>query len=234
MPVDLSFALAILPHLATAAIVTVQATVAGFALAVVFGLLLFVGQQAGNRAVARLLHVVMDFIRSTPLLVQLYTMYFVLPEFGIRLSPMTGGVLVLGLHYGCYAAETYRAAYLSVRNGQWEAAFALGLSGRQAVGLVILPQMLPVLVVGLGNSLIILFKESATLSAIGVMELLTQAKEIGAENFSYTEPITIAGLIYLVLSLLTASLVALVERRPERNTDARMRNRPRNGSAAGT
>lgn len=214
---DLSFASEILRNLASASAVTIQVTLASFTLAVFFGLILFIQSQTAGRATTISLRFLSDFIRSTPLLIQLYAMYFVLPEAGIRLSPMLGGVLVLGLHYGCYAAETYRAAYFSVPEGQWEAAYALGLSRAKTGALVIFPQMLPTVVVGLGNSLIALFKESATLSAIGVMELLSQAKEIGSENFRYTEPITLAGVIYLTLSLVAAAAISAAERKFKRH-----------------
>lgn len=222
---DVSFALRLIPDLAAGAVVTLQTALLGFALAVLVGLVLFLAREMAPSPIARLVGFIVEFVRSTPLLIQLYGMFFVLPDFGIRLGSMAGGILVLGLHYGCYASEIYRSALLSVPAGQWEGAHALGLSRVQAAVLVVFPQMLRTLVIGLGNSLIALFKDTASLSAIGISEILARAKEIGAENFRYTEPITLAGLFFLLLSLLTALGIRFLEARTDHGRSKSIRPR---------
>jgi polar amino acid transport system permease protein len=152
-------------------------------------------------------------VQSTPLLVQLYCVYFILPQIGIALSPIIAGSLVLGLHYSCFAAEVFRAGRAAVARGQIETARALGLRTAQVMRLIVVPQMLPIIIPGLGNTLIALFKETPSLSAITVAELLFTARIIGAESFRYLEPMALCGMIYLALSLVFASAVSSLERR---------------------
>ena len=112
-------------------------------------------------------------------------------------------MIALGLHYSCYTSEVYRAGINAVPSGQWYAAKALNLSRWQAYRHVILPQAIPPVVPALGNYLIAMFKDTPLLSAITVLEMLERAKIIGNETFRYLEPLTIVGLIFLVLSVLS-------------------------------
>ena len=123
---------------------------------------------------------------------------------------LTAGVLALGLHYGTYCSEVYRAGLENVPRGQWEASTALNLTTFHTFRDVILPQAIPPVVQALGNYLVALFKETPLLSAIAVLELMQTAKILGSETFRYTEPITLVGL-FLVFSLIAAGLVRLVE-----------------------
>ncbi|MGP3697142.1 ectoine/hydroxyectoine ABC transporter permease subunit EhuD [Rhodobacter sp. NSM] len=208
---DWAFAFEILPRLAAAAVVTVQATVLGFALAASLGLVLAVLRIA-LPASALPISVVVELIRSTPLLIQIFFLYFVGPNFGVVLDAMTAGTLALGIHYAAYCSEVYRAGFESVPRGQWEAAVALNLSRRTTLLDIILPQAIPPVVPALGNYLVALFKETPLLSAIAVLELMQTAKIIGSETFRYTEPITLVGLFFLAMSLVSAALIRLVER----------------------
>jgi len=141
---DFPAAWSMLPALLYAARLTFVAAIVGFALALVFGLVAYLlGRRA--RRITR-------FVRGTPLLVQLYVTYYLLPSAGIRLSAMTGGVLVIGMHFGCYVAEVYRAGFAAVPPGQLEAAKALGLSKLLSLRLVILPQAIPPMLPALGNA----------------------------------------------------------------------------------
>ena len=149
-----------------------------------------------------------EFVRSTPLLVQLYFLYFVLPDYGIALPAFTTGVIALGVHYACYTSEVFRAGLERVPKGQWNAAVALNLTRFQTYRHVILPQMLPPIIAPLGNYLIAMFKETPLLSAITVMELLMTAKIIGSNSFRYMEPITIVGALFLIMSLCSSVLIA--------------------------
>jgi polar amino acid transport system permease protein len=209
---DWGYAWEILPILAKASLVTIQATILGFILAASVGLLLAILRMSQSGWVAIPTAGFIEFIRSTPLLIQIFFVFFVFPEFGINLSAMTAGVLAIGLHYGTYCSEVYRAGLANIPRGQWEASTALNLSYYHTFRDVIIPQAIPPVVPALGNYLVALFKETPLLSAIAVLELMQTAKILGSENFRYTEPITLVGLFFLVFSLVTAALIRQVER----------------------
>jgi polar amino acid transport system permease protein len=157
-----------------------------------------------------------EFIRSTPLLIQIFFIYFVFPEFGLVLEAMTAGILALGLHYATYASEVYRAGLANIQRGQWEASIALNLTPYHTFRDVIIPQAIPPVVPALGNYLVALFKDTPLLSAIGVLELMQTAKILGSETFRYVEPITMVGAIFLIFSLIAAGLIKIVEARLNR------------------
>jgi len=211
--IDWGYTARILPDLLRALGVTVQATVAGMALALVVGLFWALARRSASRLLAGPARFVIEFLRSTPLLVQLYFLFYVMPATGFTLSPLATGILALGLHYSAYAAEIYRAGIEGVPRGQWEAALALGLSRREVLRHVVLPQALPPVVPALGNRFIALFKDTPMLSAITVLELLQTAKILGSETFRYFEPLTLVGIFFLVLSLLSAWVVGRLEAR---------------------
>jgi len=167
--------------------------------------------MAPVRIVAGTVFWIVEFVRSTPLLIQLYFLYYVLPEYGVVLSPLAIGILALGLHYSCYTAEVYRAGIEAVPTGQWEAARALNLTPRAIWLRIVLPQALPPAVPVLGNYLIAIFKETPLLAAITVMEMLQTAKLIGAESFRYLEPLTITGAVFLLVSLLASFAMRRLE-----------------------
>lgn len=210
---DWDFARAILPQLVQSLRVTVQATVAGFFLAAVLGLVIAVVRRSGIAVLQRVTGAMVEFVRSTPLLVQLYFLFYVLPRYGVALTPLTAGILGLGIHYSTYLSEVYRAGIESIPRGQWEAALTLGFSPYQTWTRVILPQAVPPIVPMLGNYLIVMFKETPLLSAITVVELLQSAKIIGATSFRYLEPFTLVGLLFLLLSYPSALLIQALEKR---------------------
>jgi len=201
---DWAFAWEILPALGSALVITVQATVLGMLLAVVLGLALAMLRRVRLRWISAPVAVLIEFVRSTPLLVQMYFLFYVLPQSGVQMSPLATGILALGVHYAAYCAEVYRAGIESVPRGQLEAATALNMSAwRTAVG-VVLPQAIPPVVPALGNYLVAMFKDTPLLSAITVVELLQQSKIIGSTTFRYTEPLTLVGVLFLLLSLVAA------------------------------
>jgi polar amino acid transport system permease protein len=208
---DWGFTWEILPLLAQASIITVEATILGFLIAAVLGLLFAVGRLFGPKWLSVPLTVVIEVIRSTPLLIQIFFIFFVFPEFGLTLDAMTAGVLALGIHYATYCSEVYRAGLINIPRGQWEASTALNLPTFKAFRDVIIPQAIPPVVPALGNYLVALFKDTPLLSAIAVLELMQTAKIIGSEDFRYTEPITLVGIIFLLFSLIAAGLIKLVE-----------------------
>jgi polar amino acid transport system permease protein len=204
---------AFLPELARGLLITVQAVVFGMLLALVLGLAWALAKRSERAWIRWPVIALTEFVRRTPLLVQLVFLYAALPEVGLDVPVLVAGTIGLGLHYSCYVAEVYRAGLESVPRGQWDAARALHLSSVQAYRHVILPQAVPPILPPLGNYLISMFKETPLLSAITVLEMLRRAAIFGKDTFRYLEPYTMVGVTYLVLSLLAASLVARLERR---------------------
>jgi len=209
--VDWGFVWDILPLLLRATLVTIEATLIGFGIAASLGLLLAIGRMSRQPWIAWPIAGFVEFIRSTPLLVQLFFMFFVLPKFGLVMPAFLTGILGLGLHYSSYCAEVYRAGLENVPRGQWEAALALNLSLPRTYWDIVIPQAIPPIIPALGNYLVSLFKETPLLSAIAVLELMQTAKILGSEYFRYLEPITIVGLLFLGLSLLAAAAIRRVE-----------------------
>ncbi|MFD7664376.1 ectoine/hydroxyectoine ABC transporter permease subunit EhuD [Streptomyces sp. NPDC059788] len=203
----------ILPDLLSGLWITVQATLLGslvaFALGLVWALLL----RSPSRWVTWPVSAFVEFVRNTPLLVQLFFLFFVLPGWGLTFDPLTTGVIGLGLHYSTYTAEVYRAGIDGVPEGQWEAATALSLPRRRTWTSVILPQALRRVVPALGNYVIAMFKDTPMLAAITVAELLFQANSISATTFDYMEPITVVGVLFVVISYPTSLLLRVLERR---------------------
>lgn len=210
---DWNYAVSILPELLKGLVVTVEATLLGSIVAFSVGLVLAVARQSERWALSGPVGVFVEFVRSTPLLVQLYLLFYVLPEFGVTLSPLVAGIAGLGLHYSAYAAEVYRAGIEGVPRGQWEAATALNLPAQRVWTSVVLPQAIPAVVPALGNYLVSMFKETPLLSAITVIELLSAAREAGSASFRYLEPFTLVGLLFLLVSYPSALAVRRLERR---------------------
>ncbi|GJM27346.1 MAG: ectoine/hydroxyectoine ABC transporter permease subunit EhuD [Phycisphaerae bacterium] len=213
MTFDWAFALEITPQLLHALRITVAATFLGMILASVLGLVWAILRRSPVRAIAWTVAFTVDFIRNTPILVQIYFLFYMLPEAGISLTPMVTGIIALGLHYSTYLAEVYRAGIEAVPKGQWEAANALNLSTAQSWRHVILPQAIPPIIPVMGNYLVAMFKDTPMLSAITVLELLQTAKIIGSESFRYLEPLTLVGGFFLILSLIASRGVRWAEYR---------------------
>lgn len=141
------------PKSVCAAIVTIQATLFGFAIALVLGLIFALIRQSPNRYVSTAMAKVVEFVRSTPLLLQVFFVYFVGPQVSIVIPAWTAGIGMLGIHYAAYISEVYRGGIENVdaASGQWEACTALNLSRARTWRAIILPQALPPIVPGLGN-----------------------------------------------------------------------------------
>jgi polar amino acid transport system permease protein len=213
MPWDWSYVAEIMPRMLKGLELTVIATLLTFALSATFGLVLALLKRSPRRIISLPTHAGTEFVRRTPELVQLYFIFYVLPDAGITLPALTAGVLGLGIHYSTYASEIYRAGIDSVPRGQWDAATALSLPRMRTWRTIVLPQAIPNVLPALGSLLILMFKQTALLAAITVQELLATGQQIGSETFNYVEPLIIAGFLYLVISY-TASLgVRSLERR---------------------
>ncbi|OEJ26747.1 ectoine/hydroxyectoine ABC transporter permease subunit EhuD [Streptomyces agglomeratus] len=193
-------------------LVTLQVLVLGSLLSFTLGLLWAVGYR-GPRWVRWPVNIVTEFIRNTPLLVQLFFFYFVLPEWGVQASALTTGTLAIGLHYSTYTAQVYRAGIDAVPAGQWEAATALSLPVSRTWFAVILPQAIRRIVPALGNYVISMLKDTPLLMAIGVLEMLQQARLASAQSFQYAEPLTVVGVAFILIAYPASLLMRALERR---------------------
>jgi polar amino acid transport system permease protein len=202
-----------LPQLLRAIPVTLEATVLSALLALTFGLGLAMLKRSERLIVSGPVTAAAEAVRRTPPLVQLYFVFYVFPTFGVTLSALAAGVITLGIHYGTYTAETYRAGIDAVDRGQWDAARALDMPRRRIWTKVILPQAFPKIAAAQGTWVILLFKQTALLSAITVQELLNVSQQIGSENFDYLEPTILVGVFYLVISYPASLAIRYYERR---------------------
>ncbi|MGB2433649.1 MAG: ectoine/hydroxyectoine ABC transporter permease subunit EhuD [Paracoccaceae bacterium] len=207
------FAYEIFPALIRATGNTILAAGIGYLIAVLVGLVFLLGQKTSSRILNMITREIVEFIRSTPLLIQLFFVYFVLPQFGITLSAWVCGMLTIGLHFGTYLCEVYRGALEAVPKAQWEACRALNFSNAYAYRRIILPQAFPIAIPGMGNYLVGIFKDTPLLSTIGVAELFHAATAVGGYNYRYLEPYTMVGVIFLTLSIPAAMWVRRLEKR---------------------
>lgn len=209
---DPQFAWALVPDMLNALSVTAYATVLGFAVAIVLGFFLALGRRARRRWVRAPFVLFIEFVRSTPLLVQLFFLYYALPDLGVTLRPLQTLVFGLGVHYATYCSEAYRAGINSVPPGQWEAATALNLSRMDLWVRVILPQAIPNVMPALGNFLVAAFKDAPLGIAVQVTGVLAFATAITGGAFRSVEPFLLVGVGFLMVSLPAAWLVRRLER----------------------
>ena len=199
------FTFEILPRLLLATLNTLAAAGIGYGIALVLGLVFALAQRTPYRPVTMIVRELVEFIRSTPLVLQIFFVFYVGPQFGIRLSPWVSGMIAIGLHYASYLSEVYRAGLDAVPRGQWEACRALNLSTRRTYFRIIIPQAVPPSLPGMGNYLVGIFKDTPMLSVIGVAELMHTANALGSETYRFLEPYTMVGVIFLAISLPTAA-----------------------------
>lgn len=203
----------------------VQATVFGFLLAIVLGLFIAIGRISKIKALKGFLVVFLEFIRGTPLLVQLVYMYYVVPllvsmiiqiwnpGYQFKISSLVAGTIGLGINYGCYISEVIRSAIVSIDGGQTEAALALGLTNNQVLFKIIIPQALRNSIPVFGNYLVMMLKDTSLLAYVSVSELLLRTQSYASQSFLTIESYTILAGFYLVLSLPLSQLVKLVEKK---------------------
>lgn len=189
--------------------VTLLVTVVSTAIAAVLGLVIAIIRRSAPRPIAAVVKFIVDFIRMTPIVVQLLFAYYAF----LNLSPLTIGIAVFGIHYATYMAEVYRAGIEAVQTGQWEATTALSMSRRRTWAAVIIPQALRSTIPALGNYAISMFKDTPFLLTIGVVEMVQAGLVFGGNNFKYIEAITLAGIIFLIASYPTSLLIGRLEKR---------------------
>ena len=208
---DWEYTWEILPDLLDGLWVTVQATFFGIILAMVLGLIFALLRRSDVRAISWPAAWVVEFIRSTPLLVQLFMLFYVLPKYGIRMDAFTTGVVALGIHYGSYTSEVYRSGIEGVPRGQWEASTALNLTTATTWTRVVLPQAIPVVIPALGNYLIAMFKEVPLLATITVLDVLGEGRAACTRSFQCVEPYTMVGVLFLAISIPASVFVRQLE-----------------------
>ncbi|MCX4908439.1 ectoine/hydroxyectoine ABC transporter permease subunit EhuD [Streptomyces sp. NBC_00878] len=202
-----------MPHFWDGLLVTLQALVLGSLISFALGLVWALLMRTPSRWVRWPVGVVTEFVRNTPLLVQLFFLFYVLPEWNITFSAMTTGVVAIGLHYSTYTMQVYRAGIEGVPAGQWEAATALNLPMTRTWTAVILPQAIRRVVPALGNYVISMLKDTPMLMAITVLDMLGEARLFSQQNFQFTEPLTVIGVAFILISYPASLLMRALERR---------------------
>ncbi|GHF67141.1 ectoine/hydroxyectoine ABC transporter permease subunit EhuD [Streptomyces griseosporeus] len=202
-----------MPHFWDGLVVTLEALALGSLISFALGLVWALLMRTPTRWVRWPVGVVTEFVRDTPLLVQLFFLFYVLPERGVTMSALTTGVVAIGLHYSTYTMQVYRAGIEAVPVGQWEAATALSLPVRRTWTAVILPQAVRRVVPALGNYVIAMLKDTPMLMVITVLEMLGQARLFSQQTFRFTEPLTVIGVAFVVVSYLASLLLRTLERR---------------------
>jgi polar amino acid transport system permease protein len=206
----------ILPYLLRGALTTVQLTVVSMLLALVAGLVLALMRLSRSRPLRLISGAYIELIRGTPLLVQLFIIYYGLPQYGIRLEAFAAGVIGLSMNYSAYLAEVYRAGILAIDKGQWEAGGSIGLSRTALLQYIIVPQAARIVLPPVGNYFISMLKDSALVSTISIIELMRAAQLRVAITFRAMDIYLVVALIYFLMSYPCSVLTRYLERRASR------------------
>jgi polar amino acid transport system permease protein len=213
----LSDAREFLPILFQGVQLTVLITVASLAVSTVLGLFWAMLRVSGSRVLSGFSVVMINILRGIPIIVQLFYIYFVMPEFGVSLTAVQAGIIGLGIAYSAYQAENFRAGIEAVDRGQVEAAQAIGMGWWLTMRRVVLPQAIRIALPPYGNLMIMMLKDSSQASTITVAELALQGKLIASSTFKNTSVFTLVALMYLALSLPLILLVRHLEKRTDRS-----------------
>ena len=199
---------------------TIMITMGAVGIGIFLGFIIGMGRIAKHRIFRWPADLYVEIIRGTPMLLQLYILYFGFPQVytiltgaALRPDPFITGMIGLGINSGAYVAEIVRAGIQSIKKGQMEAARSLGLTHGQAMWYVILPQAFRVVLPPLGNEFIVLLKDSSLVSTFGYVELMRTARIIGTKYYAPFEPLIAVAVIYLVLTFTISRGVAYMERR---------------------
>jgi len=218
----------LVPSLIDGLWIVIQTTLFGFILAIILGLFMAIGRISKIKIIRGTLVVFLEFIRGTPLLVQLVYMYYVVPllisiivqiwnpGYQFKISPVVAGTLGLGINYGCYISEVIRSSMLSIDGGQTEAALALGLTHNQVLVRIIIPQALRNVVPVFGNYLVMMLKDTSLLAYVSVNEMLLRTQSYASQSFLTIESYTLLAVFYLILSLPLSQAVKLIEKKMQK------------------
>jgi len=202
-----------LPDLANGLLITLEVTAAAIAMGFALGILLALGRVYGRRLSCGVCSVYIQIFRGTPLLVQLFIIYFGLPTLGIRLSALASGILALGLNTAAYQAEYFRGAMQAVRGGQMLAARSIGMTLAQTIRFVVLPQAFRIVIPSWSNELILMLKYSSIVFTVTVLDLMGVGKRIASKHFNYFETFLVVALFYLALVFVVSQSLRALERR---------------------
>jgi polar amino acid transport system substrate-binding protein len=202
-----------LPTLVEAAGMTVLLSVVSFPLAIAIGVLVALGRLYGPGWLRAPLTAYVEFLRGTPLMLQLYFIFFVLPEVGINVPALATAVLGLAVNYSAYESEIYRAGLQAIPPGQMEAALSLGLTRAQAIRTVVLPQAFRIVIPPVVNDFIALFKDTSVCSVITVIELTKQFSILSKSTLAILEMMGLTALLYLAMSYPLSLAARYVEKR---------------------
>ena len=195
---------------------TIPLSIASFAIGLVIALLVALARISGIRVLSGIARFYVSVIRGTPLLVQLFVIFYWLPSLGLLIDPWPSAVIAFSLNVGGYAAEVIRAAILSVPKGQWEAGHTIGMSRTTTLRRIILPQAARVSVPPLSNTFISLVKDTSLASLILVTELFREAQKIAAFSQEFVMIYMEAALVYWVFSLVLSTAQSRIEKRLDR------------------
>lgn len=186
----------------------------GVALGVMLGVILALMKLSKNILLKSFSTAYIELVRGTPLLVQLYIIYYGLPRLlGVDFGDITLGIVAISLNSAAYVAEIIRAGILSIDKGQMEAARSLGMPHNMAMTNIIIPQAFKNILPALGNEFIVLIKESSIVSVVGIHDLMYNADTVRGNTYLPFEPLIIAALIYFVITFILSKLLSLLERR---------------------
>jgi polar amino acid transport system permease protein len=209
---DLAFALSTVPTILGVIGTTIGVALLSCAGASILGFSFEIARRAGS-VPGYLMRFAIDFIRSTPVLAWLYFLYFVLPDWGFTLPALVVGILGLSIYFSGYLAEVFKAGIDAIPKGQTEAAKALGLNRIDVVFFILAPQMLRNVAAPVGNHFVSILKATPYLAVIAVPEMLGRAFDIASDTYRYAEPLTVVGIVFLILALTIAQMVKLLERK---------------------
>jgi len=201
------------PILVQGAILTLEISILGMVIAIILGFLLALMRVYGPFPFRQLATLYIEVIRGTPLLIQLFIIFYGLPNVGIKLQPFIAGLLGLGLNYAAYEAENYRAGLLAIPKGQMEAARALGMTHRQGLHHVIIPQAFRLVLPPVTNDFISLLKDSSLVSAVTLIDLTGAYNRISTQTFDYFGTGIVVAALYLLIGLPFVRLAGMMESR---------------------
>jgi len=213
MPYWLEVPIKSFPYLLKGAVTTLEVTSLSILLGLLIGTFVGMGRLSRNPIFSRPATAYVEFIRGTPLLVQIYIIYFGLPSLGLNLPKFPAGIIALGINSGAYVAEIVRAGIQSISHGQYEAARSLGLTHWQAMRYIILPQAFRNILPALGNEFIALTKDSSLVSVIAITELLRAGQIVISRTFQSFSVYFAVALLYFVMTFTMSRIVRRVEKR---------------------
>ncbi|MCR5559806.1 MAG: amino acid ABC transporter permease [Schwartzia sp.] len=214
MGFNLDLAVTAMPLLLMGALVTIKITALSVGFGVIIGLFVGIARICNVRILRMLAAVYVDFLRGTPLLVQIFLIYFAVPVItGIRMDPFVAAITSCSINSGAYVAEIFRAGIQSIDEGQMEAGRSLGLTWKQTMRYIIIPQAFKRVIPPLGNEFIALLKDSSLVSVIGFEELTRRGQLIIARTYGSLEIWTCVAIIYLIMTISISRFVAYLERR---------------------